>query len=353
MTFSVAMSPRTFGWATTTIGLMLIGELSCAADDGGVQPSVPPVSPLTVTCAADHPVAHPGESVTLIVWVSDGSGQPVVQADRYTWTVSSGTVSGDKKATWALGPDVSPSQQAIEARATVVVRVATAAEAQCEVALYVAEAPKVSTVPRSRLEARAFLLPMPKKEPKGYGLYSYLLFQTAPRDDVERNRYLKALEAYLLVFRPTEEAELYRLRSELNLTLVPVRYNVTLPVDLSNPATARKAAETVLAAYDHARAQDLLDSMGRAGVKGGPYLFSRMPTDAKDKTRVFFDMSRVEPQLVFDWVQAFSWLTAEERSWSQAALDKLARNTRNVVAVTARSSPEVLGALMEWIKVFK
>lgn len=53
----------------------------------------------------------------------------------------------------------------------------------------------------ARLSGRALLLPT-SSEPKGYGLYSYLLFDTPPRDDLERERYLKALESYLLVLKP-------------------------------------------------------------------------------------------------------------------------------------------------------
>jgi hypothetical protein len=64
-------------------------------------------------------------------------------------------------------------------------------------------------------------------------------------------------------------------------------------------------------------------------------------------------MSRVTPKLVWDWVRAFCSLAAQERSWSEIELKRLALNIRNIIAVAAKTTPEVLGALQQWIQVVK
>ncbi len=68
---------------------------------------------------------------------------------------------------------------------------------------------------------------------------------------------------------------------------------------------------------------------------------------------LLFDMSRVEPFLVPDWLRTFTALTTQESSWSEITLSKLALNTRNALAVMARDTPEVVAGLTEWIQVFK
>ena len=68
---------------------------------------------------------------------------------------------------------------------------------------------------------------------------------------------------------------------------------------------------------------------------------------------LFLDMSRVTPKLVWDWVRAFCSLAAQERSWSEIELKRLALNIRNIIAVAAKTTPEVLGALQQWIQVVK
>ena len=73
-----------------------------------------------------------------------------------------------------------------------------------------------------RLSARAFLLTN-HDEPNGYGLYSYLLFATPPQDDQEHERY--------------------RRRSELNIMLLPIKRNIALPDNLSDPTQAAQAAQ--------------------------------------------------------------------------------------------------------------
>src|SRR5712692_9286641 len=121
----------------------------------------------------------------------------------------------------------------------------------------------------------------------------------------------------------------------------------------SDPKQAAQAAQ-VLATYDYARAKVLLSGLGGKVVSSGPYLVSQRPADAGDKgAPLFFDMNHVVPKLVWDWVRAFCSLAAWERSWTDVTLTKLALNTRNVVAVSARDTPEMISGLEKWIQVLK
>jgi hypothetical protein len=200
----------------------------------------------------------------------------------------------------------------------------------------------------TRHSGRAFLLPV-HSEPKGYGLYTYLLFETPPRDKVERERYIKAIEAYLLVLDSITEMERYRSPTELNVTMLPVRRIINVPEDLSDPVQVTRAAEQVLAVYDYPRAKALLADLGVQAVRGGPYLLSRLAASAdKEAAPVLFDMTHVAPTLVWDWIKALCALIVQERSWSEVTMTKLALNMRNVVAVSARQVPDVVST---WIRV--
>lgn len=314
-----------------------------------------PGAPLQIVCAPDRPLVHTTESVTLRAWVTDASGNPVVQAVQFTWSASTGTISGGEEVTWSFGQAAEESGGVIKASAKVTARHEVLGQAACELLVYVAKPDASPPGPdrSGRLSARAFLLPDNSK-PDGYGLYSYLLFDTPPKNDQERERHLKAIEAYLLVLQPIEEMERHRRRSELNIILLPLKRNIELPDNLSDPEQAAQAARQVLAVYHYARAKVLLSDLGGKAVSSGPYLVSKISADTGDKAALlFFDMSHVVPKLVWDWVKAFCSLAAQERSWTDVTLTKLALNTRNVIAVGARDTPQVVSGLEKWIKEAK
>jgi hypothetical protein len=336
------------------VALLFVWIEACGAKDIQRLDSDRPTSLLAVVCLPERPVAHPGESVVVRAWVVDASGKALTQSPRLTWSASIGTVEGTDAAIWALGKPVLGSTGALRATAKVVVQDQALGQGECELQLFVSKPLVAGEADRSaRLSGRALLLPT-SSEPKGYGLYSNLLFDTPPRDDLERERYLKSLESYLLVLQPIVKLERYRRRSELNITLIPVQRNVELPDDLSSPKQASQAAEQVLTAYDYARASALLADLGKQMVQSGPFLVSLRPTVSNPGTLfLFFDMSRVTPKLIWDWVRAFCSLAAQEPSWSEIELERLALNIRNIIAVAAKTTPEVLGALQQWIQVVK
>jgi hypothetical protein len=324
------------------------------ASPAAAQDRIPePGASLQIVCAPDRPLVHTGESVMLRAWATDTAGHPVIQSVQFAWSASTGTIAGGEVATWSVGRAAEGSGSVMKATAQVIARHEALGQAACDLLVYVAKPVTAPPGPdrSGRLSARAFL-PTNHDEPNGYGLYSYVLFATPPQDDQEHERYLKAIESYLLVLQPIEEMERHRRRSELNIMLLPVKRNIALPDNLSDPKQAAQAAQRVLAAYDYARAQVLLADLGGNVISSGPYLVSKLSVDASDRgAPLFFDMSHVVPKLVWDWVQAFCALVAQEHSWTAVTLRKLALNTRNVIAVGARETPEVVTELKKWIQV--
>lgn len=307
--------------------------------------------PLQVTCAPERPLLHPGESVTVRAWVSDAAGRAGNAAPQLSWHTDNGRIAGNGDTVqWAVPAAPVVAGNAIQARAVVSARLSASAAAECEVQVLIVALPRPDDARGAQPFGRAFLLPQ-GAEPAGYGLTSYLLLATPAQDDEERQRHLKAIEAVLRTLPPIEELRQYLSPSQLNITLLPVKRKPTLPDSLT-PVNLARAAQQVLEAYDHARAQVLLAELDDTARRGGPYLVSRTDAAAGPKgMHLFFDMSHVVPRLVGDWVSAFCALAAQERSWSDETMKRLSLNTRNVIAVAAHATPDVLSNLEHWVRV--
>ena len=313
---------------------------------------------LIVSCAPEQPVIYSGETISVYVWVTDVNGKPLANQPTFVWEASDGSITGKEHVSWTFGNNPLLPNGVVTATAKVTVHDPKLGAGSCAIRIFLQRIrlSGINTPPplRSlRLSGRAMLLSS-FNEPTGYGLYSYLLFDTPPRNEVERDRYLKALESYLLMLQSIEELELYQRRSNLNLTLLPVKKAIDLPDELSTTELLAKAAERVLANYDYARASTLLAAIGNPPLQGGPFMVAMKPAAAESAAvYLFLDMSRVTPKLVWDWIRAFCGLAAQTPSWSEVEVTKLALNTRNAIAVAARNTPEVLGSLQQWIRIFK
>ena len=330
---------RPFARAAAVAGLML---LACLERER--QPlAADAARNLTVTCVADRPVAHPGEKISVTLWINGALGRAVVDIK---WRASVGKIAGNSTATWTLPTD--DAKVSIEAPATAraSVRDETLETGECRLQVYfVHRVVRRGETAQPLLSGRTFLL-SGKKEPEGYGLYSYILFGTPPRDDNERERYLKGLEAYLQVMQPIEELERYRDPHQLNITLVPLKAAIDLNRSFVKPDQARELAEKLLEIYDYSRAQVLLSDFGLNATTSGPVLVSkRLLTKASQADRTVFDMSRVESTLVWQWTKAFCNIATQEISWTEATLRRFALNVRNVIAVAANITPQVKGEL--------
>lgn len=325
------------------------------------EPAQTPIDSMQVVCAPDRPLVHPGDSVRVNVWVTDQSGGPIVSHVQFDWKSSLGDIAGNESATWSFTEIGVESGPPVKATATVTVHRDSVTSGPCQVAVYVAKPQPVEPSGPDRsgtqhpstftLGARAFLLPT-DTEANGYGLYSYLLFDSPPNSEQSRKRDLSAIEAYLRILPSTEEMAHYRRQSQLNIVILPVRYATTLPADLLDSSQSERAAQDLLQAYDFARAKVVLANFGITQIGGGPYLISKLPNDSQGQ-QLLFDMGHVEPKLVWDWVTAFCSLTAQEQTWTNVTLSKLALNTRNVIAVGARETPGTVSNLKDWIKVAK
>lgn len=309
---------------------------------------------LRVTCFPDRPVVHPGESLTLrALAAAPGSQVPV----PVVWRVSAGAVQGADPAIWSFGEDALGSEQTRSVTATVQAGSDAGNATACKVQVTLAAAPPASSPPApgagnadpvrsGRLGAR-WLLVQGARVPSGYGLVSHLLLARPPATDEERERTLRAIAAWLLQLSRSEELERFRPPSQINLTVLAVRERVELPEPIDDETAALEGARRLLAVYDFARARHLLDVLGQDARAAGPYLVAQ-PAGSVPAT-LAFDMSRAAPQLVVDWVAAFCALAAQERSWKQITLEKLALEARNFLAVAARDAPEVLKDMGEWV----
>lgn len=323
-----------------------------AAPEAGIEQS----EGLSVACAPERPVVYPGESVAVKTWVTDLSGSPVKTPLQFAWKGSEGEIAGAATADWEMGRDVPKGEAGREVTSTVVVRDEQNRVGQCEATVIVAK-PQEKSEQQTRAQNRASFLSgtsllLPEaKEPEGYGLYSYLLFDSPPKSDLARKRYLSAIRAYLYQLPTIKELEQYRAKKALNITLMPIKRNIAVPVNFNDSNSLKQTAEQLLAVYDYPRAQLLLAEMGKDGYQSGPYMFSRTPGGSKQNDTLFFNMSKASPELISDWVNAFRLLTSQQHSWSAMALRKLGLQVRNVIAVSAGATPVVFRELQEWIRV--
>ena len=65
---------------------------------------------------------------------------------------------------------------------------------------------------------------------------------------------------------------------------------------------------------------------------------------------LFEDFTGVVPTLVGERVRFFKFLAAQERSWSEESLERLAHKLHNLVAVGGKVAPDALNGLARIIR---
>jgi hypothetical protein len=277
-----------------------------------------------------------------------------IGSENIKWKSSVGTIKGSRVATWSFPKDKKNLSSEVPATAEVFVRHKNLDPLECQLRVYFVDVPLSQRGPnRYRVSGRTFLFPG-KSEPERYGLYSYLLFGTPPSNNVERERYLKGIESYLLVVQPIEELEVYRDRSLLNLTLIPLKVSIDVDQNLTEAEHARELAIKLLKIYDFGRAQSILSDLGLATISSGPLLAAKRSSTAGSRpiaTPLVLDMSDVDPDLVQDWIKTFCLLATQEPSWAQENLRRLALQVRNVIALAGKDTPKVIAELDKWIRL--
>ena len=260
-----------FTAGAVTLAALLIPSIEVNAAD---IPTTDAASDVQLICLAEQPAIVEGESATLQAWASTQDGRPISTPISYEWEVDAGRIEAQAAATrWDLS---TVKVEAQDARRKVIATVKATqpgqSEVSCKVEVFIGR--KEATIPdrgtrggENLLSARHFLLPG-KTEDAGYGLYSYVLFSSPPRDAEETARYLKTIEASLLVLQDVDDYLSRHVRPKsLNVTYIPLKETPN-----SGKSTAEWAAN-VLAAYDYPTAQILLSRVQRAH-QDGPYLLS-------------------------------------------------------------------------------
>jgi hypothetical protein len=292
---------------------------------------------LQVACSADKPTVVSGETLRVRAWATLPAGQTV----RYAWTATAGKIDGQASdARWNFS-GVQPGLY----KATVTVRASRTRPAECSVEVIVVEGAR--GIP-TRETGRAFLV-KGKKEASGYGLYSYLLLGAHPTDST-RERYLKAIEAYLNLIDDITQLEDYVARSKLNITYLPIE----------TVADIKPTPAQVLELYDYAHARALLDLL--PGIhQEGPYLVSVLkPLNSAGTSTdnyLFQDLSTVPTEtndLVSWWVREFLNQAAQVRFWEPRTAELLVLKLRTTIGVLAAGLPAVqkgMDSCLAWIRI--
>jgi hypothetical protein len=330
--------------ACRVISLALLIQLT--VHDSTVRADQNTNAGLELICLAEQPAIVEGESVALQAWVSTAEGRPVSEPMVFAWVVDAGRIEAQAAATkWDLSSVKVTPEPERRAVATVKVTTAGSSELSCAVQVFVGQ--KTAALPdrgtvqaESLLSGRHYLLPGDLESP-GYGLYSYLLFSSPPRTGEERDRYLKTIEACLLVLQDVDDfLRRHVRRRSLNATYIPLKH---LP-DTGKSNT--DWAASVLAAYDYSAAQILLARIQQTR-QGGPYLLSVLKplSESGGSAHLWEDLTSVVPDLAWNWIKFFTYLAAQERSWSEDSLQRFGLRLRNLIAVGSRIPPTALKEL--------
>jgi hypothetical protein len=313
---------------------------------------------IEVICLTEQPVIVEGKSASLRAWATTKDGAPVAQPISFEWQVTAGRIQGTgAEVRWDLAEvSIEPGELHKKVVATAKAVVPSLGEALCSAEVFIGK--KEVSVPirdpsdtrGGLIPARRFLLPNEREE-AGYGLYSYLLFSTRPQNEEEKTRYLKAIESCLLVMQDIDEyLKRHRRPSELNATHLPV---TRVPKSSQSPA---EWAQNVLAVYDYATSQVLLNRLDKT-YQRGPYLISVLKplSEFSTATPVYLvqDLAGVVPDLASNWVRLFNYLTAQQRSWTDQSLRRFGFTMRNLIAVAGKITPEIAGSLKTMIQFIK
>ncbi len=326
---------KVFATAVAAV-LTLVG---CGAGVGAVAPGdaagivSEPRSPLLATCVPESPVVPPGGSLRVRAFAGPGDAGAL----RYRWRAEHGrlTAKGDV-AQWSLA-GLEPGRYRIEAA----VARAPDATAACAAEVVVAE-PVMSLRP----DSARMLLRRQDQEAAGYLRYSYLLLRTAldEQSAATRERYLRTIQAYRKIIDGLAAQQVGYLRRELNVTYLPVVGDIP----------AEWTADWAHDHYDYDRAKFLLANPAlQRNFHDGPYIVSCMgPLSSRETGAapcVINDLSLVELHLIDPWVSAYLNQMAQEHGWTDKSLEQMGLETRNVLAILARGTYEVLPAIKEWI----
>jgi len=321
-------------WAT----LLLLSILSLAVllEPGFLTPQDIPNQGLSqadiksalVACSPDSAGIQEGQSVVVRAWAYPTAGHTL----QYLWTANAGVVQGvNQEVTWDLRKVEAGSYQA-----KVTVSDSSNSVGSCSVRVDVVE------VDRGSHESGREFLVRGIPEASGYGLYSYLLFGSLP-SEATRDRYLKALEAYLAFNKISDLQAVNYKPNQLNITYLP----------LDAPANNDVNAAWLLVHYDFSKARSLLNVLQGERRDGIYFVSSTKPLSKGSLPPYLIQNLTAVPtsprDLITWWVREFLNQAAQEHFWEPRTTKLLALRLRTTIAVLAAGLPEVKQSLDTWI----
>lgn len=198
-------------------------------------------------------------------------------------------------------------------------------------------------------------------EKPGYGLYSYLLWWSAPTDQ-NRSRYLSVISAFLSITpveveegavpavdaqgHPAPAVDVVRPQN-LNVAYIPV----------TAPPPQGVTAQWVLDHYDVTRARLLLHRIPKS-LHSGPYIVSvlhplQRPLAASDHV-LFQNLSSpaITDELAAGWIQQFQIQASKQQFWRSNMMMSFVLNVRGQVGQLAQDIPSAKAGLATWIQWF-
>lgn len=333
-------------WSVTLAALFLHSISTNAAEEQRKSAA----NDLELICFTEQPAIVEGEDTTLKAWVSTPDGRPITTSIKFEWEVNAGRIETQAAATrWDLSTVKIGPHAVRKVSATVKTIQPSGSELSCAVEVFIGERGAVHDPGTLRsdnlISARGYLLRDDVEAP-GYGLYSYLLFSGPPKDTEERTRYMKTIEAYLLVLQDVDEYLSRHVRPRsLNITYIPLK-----KVPVPGKSNAESVAN-ILAVYDYAAAQILLSRVQQAYPQG-PYLISVLKplSEPGQPAHLWEDLTGVVPELAWNWISFFTYLAAQQRSWSEDSLQRFSLKLRNLIAVGGKVTPDVIEGLKKAIQ---
>lgn len=344
----MTMHSAVFVRGVVTLAALLVYSVPVNAAE---EPGKDAARDLDLICLTEQPAIVEGEIATVKAWATTFDGKPVTTPMDFEWEVDAGRIEVQAAATrWDLSAVKVPPQTVRKVHAKGMATQAVGSELRCVVEILIGN--KDATTPdrgtfrgESLLSARRYLLPGDAEAP-GYGLYSYLLFSAPPKDDDETARYLKTIEAYLLVLQDVDDfLRKHVRRRSLNATYIPLK---ELPAQGHSNSDW---AANVLAAYDYAAAQILLNRLQQDPYQG-PYLLSVLKplSEPGESAHLWEDLTGVAPKQAWERIRFFTYLAAQQRSWTEDTLERLKLKVRNLIAVGGEVAPDVMKGLEKAIR---
>lgn len=168
---------------------------------------------------------------------------------------------------------------------------------------------------RGKITGRALLIG-DQAETSGYGLYSYVLFESPPTPETKPH-YLAVILACLKEFPNLGGLETKYRPEMLNAMYIPLTEDIKPPsLEQSEHNRLKLQAEEILQQYNYGRAQTILNQLPKIQKNGGPYLVSSLApvsSSGSPSVSLYQDLSAVrqvsspdgQAKMAYEWVLDF------------------------------------------------